>query len=66
MEKSISTLITFWVHVILFTELGGRLEVGFIFPNANPAVIYICLHLSQAFYIVKRDKWLFLQVIHQK
>ena len=40
MERCISTLITFWMHVILFTEFGGRLEVGVIFPNANPAVIY--------------------------
>lgn len=61
MEKCVSTLITFWMQVILFTEFGGRLEVGFILPNANPAVIYTCLHLSWTFYIVNGDKWAFPQ-----
>jgi len=60
-ERCKSGLITFWMHVILFTEFGGRIEVGFIFPNAIPTVIYTCLHLSWAFCTVNVKKWAFLQ-----
>lgn len=44
MLRYVSMLITFWMHLILFTKFRGKLEVGFIFSNANSSAMYVCIH----------------------